>query len=98
MDEPTLEPITYKRLGDTLTALGFARSDTKDYVAFRNAEHNALIALPITEPEMPARPAHLIAAQSAVAASGIVSEQIFQQMLRREHSFAIPPTEQSEAA
>ena len=81
MNNAVEQPITYGRLSEILIRLGFSRRDTTEYVAFKNPDYNALIALPVTRPQDLVRPAHLLAAQSTVTASGVASESTFQRLL-----------------
>ncbi len=81
MSNAFVQPITYGRLSEILISLGFSRRDTSEYIVFQYPEYNALFALPITQPQEVARPAHLVAAQSTITASGVASARTFQRML-----------------
>lgn len=81
MNDVVNQPVTYGRLSETLIRLGFVRRDTAEYVAFKNPEYDALIAFPVLQPQEIVRPAHLLAAQATVTASGVASESTFRRML-----------------
>ena len=103
MNDVVKPPVTYGRLSEALIRLGFVRRDTAEYIAFKNPAYDALIAFPIIQPQEPVRPAHLLAAQATVTASGVASESTFKRILYKgamedAHILSETATAQSEAA
>ena len=103
MNDVAHQPVTYGRLSEILIRLGFVRRDTAEYIAFKNPAYDALIAFPVIQPQTPVRPAHLLAAQATVTASGVASESTFRRMLASgvmedARSLAETAVAQSEAA
>ena len=67
-------PVTYGQLSQILAQLGFTRTDTAEYTAFRNSAYDALLALPVVSPQQLVDAAHLAAAQATITGSGVASE------------------------
>ena len=84
--------VTYEQVSQVLTKLGFTRTDTAEYIAFRNAAHNALLALPPNPPEQRMDAAHLIAVRSTVTGSGVASENTLNRLLAQAATDTNPLT------
>ena len=75
--------MTYGRLWDTLIALGYTRIDAPEYIVFREEEHDALIALPIREPDTKLHFWHHSSSRSNVFGRGVASKEVFERMLTK---------------
>jgi hypothetical protein len=73
--------ITYKRLGQTLTKLGFVRNDGDSFTAFSDESRGALIVLPQTPPDEQVSDRHLIAVERTLEGKGIASPDRFYEVL-----------------
>jgi hypothetical protein len=75
--------ITYKRLGQTLTKLGFERQEGDTFTAFSDESHDALIVLPQTAPDEEVSDRHLIAVERTLEGKGVASRTQFYEVLAR---------------
>ena len=69
--------VTYGQLHRALTALGFVRKRTQDFIAYREAGHDALIVLPVMRTDAVVGDPHLVAVRNTVTGKGVgTAEQL----------------------
>ena len=93
--------VTYGQLSQILAQLRFTRTDTAEYTAFRNAAHDALLALPVVSPQQMVDAAHMAAVQATITGSGVASEKTLACLLMQyatENSATEAKPQHSEAA
>lgn len=73
--------VTYSRLSKVLTKLGFVRKETKDFTAYRETEHGALIVLPNMNADSTVGDPHLVTVRNTVMGKGVASLDQFQALL-----------------
>lgn len=73
--------VTYRRLSKVLTKLGFVRKETKDFTAYRETEHGALIVLPNMSADSAVGDPHLVTVRNTVTGKGVASLDQFQTLL-----------------
>lgn len=73
--------VTYSRLSKVLTKLGFVRKETKDFTAYRETEHGALIVLPNMGANSTVGDPHLVTVRNTVMGKGVASLDQFQALL-----------------
>lgn len=73
--------ITYSGLNQALTTLGFVRKETKDFTAYREAAHDALIVLPNMSADSDVGDPHLVTVRNTVTGKGIATLDGFQTLL-----------------
>lgn len=73
--------VTYKHLNQALITLGFVCRETKDFTAYREAEHGAFIVLPRRSADSAVGDPHLVSVRNTVTGKGIVSVDELQALL-----------------
>lgn len=73
--------ITYAQLNQALAALGFVCKETKDFTAYREAEHGAFIVLPHRNADSDVGDPHLVSVRNTVTGKGIASADELQALL-----------------
>ena len=73
--------ITYRRLNKVLATLGFVRKETKDFTAYREVQHDALIVLPNMSAESDVGDPHLVTVRNTVTGKGIASSNKLEALL-----------------
>ena len=77
--------ITYGRLNEALTALGFVRQRTDEFTAYQEAAHDALIVLPNRSADSAVGAPHLVTIRNTVAGKGVASLDELQTLLVGSH-------------
>ena len=83
MSEIASKPMTYGRLGEVLTDLGFVKKDGKDFVAYDNVGRKALVVLPVTSPDEALSTWHLLAVRKAITEKRVASAETLERRLRK---------------
>jgi hypothetical protein len=73
--------VTYKQLNQALVTLGFICKETKDFTAYREAEHGAFIVLPHRNTDSEVGDPHLVSVRNTVTGKGIASVDELQALL-----------------
>lgn len=73
--------VTYSRLSKVLMKLGFVRKETKDFTAYRETEHDALIVLPNMSADSAVGDPHLVTVRNTIMGKGVASLAQFQTLL-----------------
>jgi hypothetical protein len=73
--------VTYKQLNQALVTLGFICKETKDFTAYREAEHGAFIVLPHRNTDSEVGDPHLVSVRNTVTGKGIASNDELQALL-----------------
>jgi hypothetical protein len=83
MSEIASKPMTYGRLREVLTDLGFVKKDGKDFVAYDNAGWKALVVLPVTSPDETLNTWHLLAVRKAITEKRVASAETLERSLKK---------------
>lgn len=67
--------LTYGQLNSVLVSLGFERRETSDFTAYREANHDAMILLPVMEPNATVIDPHLVAVSNTITGKGIAKTE-----------------------
>ena len=81
------DPMTYARLEEVLTTLGFTKKATDEFVAFLHEDTESIFVLPLIPASDTIRDWHLLSAQKVVMTSSSVSARALQRMLSKRRSF-----------
>lgn len=73
--------ITYHTLHRVLSTLGFVRRKTPGFIAYREANHNALILLPLMSDDTVVSDPHLMAVSNTIIGKRVATQQRLQSLL-----------------
>jgi len=82
MSEIASKPMTYGRLGEVPTDLGFVKRDGQDFVAYDNVGHKALVVLPVTSPDEALSTWHLLAVRKAITEKRVATAETLERRLK----------------
>ena len=77
-----MNKVTYGQLGKALSRLGFEKVERDAFVAFRNDEYDAVIALPKGTSATVVSPVHLLTMERTVVGKGIASSENLSRAVR----------------
>lgn len=77
--------ITYGRLNEALTALGFVRQRTEEFTAYREPTRDALIVLPNMSADSAVGAPHLVTIRNTVTGKGVAPLDQLQTLLAGPH-------------
>jgi hypothetical protein len=73
--------VTLGQLEEALKSLGFKAAKTEQFTAFRDIERDALIILPVMEPDEVVDEPHLVAVRNTVVGKGVALPEQFRARL-----------------
>lgn len=87
--------ITYHTLHRVLSTLGFVRRKTPGFIAYREANHNALILLPLMSDDTVVSDPHLMAVSNTIIGKRVATQQRLQSLLLNDsgdnnHTYVFP--------
>ena len=75
------ETITFRKLSNALSHLGFQKKTTTQFTVFRKEDQGAMIVLPPESSIVNVSPMHITAARETVIGKGVAGSQEFDQLL-----------------